>query len=74
MHKIGARYDPHYFVTMQDWYTLNPVALHQGHDVFKLRVFANGMNIRGHHFSNFFAMGMGDRKRVAGTNEEFEPA
>ena len=75
MHEIGARYHSHDLLPAHDGHTLDAAALHQFDDVFKARVFGDGMNVRRHDFGNFAAMRMGvlDSK-PAGTHEEFEPA
>ena len=75
MHEIGARYHSNDLLPAHDGHTLDATALHQFDDVFKARVFGDGVNLRGHDFGNLAAMRMGvlDSK-PAGTHEEFEPA
>ena len=75
MHEIRARYHSHDLLPAHDGHTLDAAALHQFDDVFKGRVFGDGMNFRGHDFGNFAAMRMGilDSK-LAGTHQKFEPA
>jgi hypothetical protein len=75
VHKIAARYNSYDFLAAHNRHSFDAAALHQFHDVFKVRIFGDSMNIRRHDVGDFAAMGMGvlDSK-FAGAHEEFKPS